>query len=65
MLILEQAVYAIVDNKGVANFRHFALNLDQYTHFTSPIRRYPDILVHRLLHKALLDGEKYRENVNK
>ncbi|KAH9155463.1 hypothetical protein AeRB84_002560 [Aphanomyces euteiches] len=33
--------------------RHFALNLPYYTHFTSPIRRYADVLVHRLLEKTL------------
>lgn len=32
--------------------RHFALGLDAYTHFTSPIRRYPDVIVHRALLKA-------------
>ncbi|XP_037764043.1 DIS3-like exonuclease 2 isoform X4 [Chelonia mydas] len=41
-------------------FRHYALNVPLYTHFTSPIRRFADILVHRLLSASLGMGRPVR-----
>ncbi len=49
---LQQAVYS-PDIAG-----HFGLAYDYYTHFTSPIRRYPDLLIHRAI-KAVLNGISY------
>ena len=49
---LKQAVYQ-PDNKG-----HFGLNYTTYSHFTSPIRRYPDLLVHRAIRSIIVNTRK-------
>ena len=52
---MQQAIYT------GTNSGHFGLSYGAYTHFTSPIRRYPDLLVHRVI-KALLGGKRYSLN---
>jgi ribonuclease R len=51
---LSQARYS-TDNIG-----HFGLGFKSYTHFTSPIRRYPDLIVHRLLKSQIINSPQYQ-----
>jgi ribonuclease R len=46
---MSKAIYS------VKNIGHFGLAFEYYTHFTSPIRRYPDLLVHRMVQKILTE----------
>ena len=50
---MELARYICTGMYEPHDYNHYALNVPLYTHFTSPIRRYPDILVHRLLDVAI------------
>jgi len=57
---MQLAKYFCTGEINMANWRHFALSVDHYTHFTSPIRRYADVIVHRLLGAALQAEESFK-----
>ncbi|MDB5266421.1 MAG: ribonuclease [Parcubacteria group bacterium] len=56
---MQKAVYS------TANIGHFGLGFEYYTHFTSPIRRYPDLMVHRLLQRHIEKGPIEQDEVIK
>lgn len=59
MGLIERAIYEVKDHEDVAT--HFGLAREAYLHFTSPIRRYPDLIVHRWLHR-ISSGEAGAES---
>jgi exoribonuclease R len=56
MLPMPLAQYIAAGDGGSQSWRHYALSIPYYTHFTSPIRRYADVVVHRLLQVLAIAG---------
>ena len=61
---MQRAKYFVAGKNPEEYYRHYALNVPLYTHFTSPIRRYADIIVHRQLQSALANESTPPEDAN-
>lgn len=57
-----KAKYFCAGMLDIAKYQHYALSVPLYTHFTSPIRRYSDVLVHRQLDSILQAGGERKRN---
>lgn len=55
---MHRAKYFCSGMLDIAKYQHYALNVPLYTHFTSPIRRYADVVVHRQLESAIQSSGK-------
>lgn len=58
---MQRAKYFCAGAFNAEKHLHYALNEPVYTHFTSPIRRYADVMVHRMLQAALDNKRKPKE----
>jgi ribonuclease R len=63
LINLEKAEYVLINDSYTGSILHNLLNI-KYTHFTSPIRRYADIIVHQLLFKQISLNQKLITNLN-
>ncbi|KAF4747375.1 DIS3 mitotic control [Perkinsus olseni] len=65
MVAFQMAQYVVVTDPEEDDTAHWALGLGRYMHFTSPIRRYADVLVHRLLTDLVCEGASvYKHSVD-
>ena len=60
---LQCAKYMCINESKPEEYQHYGLNFQLYTHFTSPIRRYADLLVHRLVTLSIKHGEETRDQI--